>query len=206
MMQQFFQYCQNPQRNQDAGDRIFERFLRFNPPMFQGSPDATQAESWLTKIKRIFSVHNYSDEQKINLSTYQFEDATYNWWRVIDHQWSRNNTPRTWGNFTRELEGKYITQVVRNAREREFMDLVQGSMSVAQYEAEFHRSIHYAPQFMEDEPRKTRKFVEGLKLEIRWSTLSSEVTDYNITVNQALRVESEIKTLLKREEEKKKIS
>ncbi|XP_075515481.1 uncharacterized protein LOC142550130 [Primulina tabacum] len=84
------------------------------------------------------------------------------------------------------------------------MDLVQGSMTVAQYEAEFHRLIHYAPQFMEDEPRKTRKFVEGLKLEIRWSTLSSEVTDYNIAVNQALRVESEIKTLLKREEEKKR--
>ncbi|XP_075521380.1 uncharacterized protein LOC142554602 [Primulina tabacum] len=86
----------------------------------------------------------------------------------------------------------------------EFMDLVQGSMTVAQYEAEFHRLIHYAPQFMEDEPRKTRKFVEGLKLEIRWSTLSSEVTSYNITVNQALRVESEIKTLLKREEEEKR--
>ncbi|XP_073017826.1 uncharacterized protein [Primulina eburnea] len=204
MMQQFFQYFQNPPRNQDTGDRTFEHFLRFNPPRFQGTPDATQAESWLTKIKKIFSVHNFSDEQKINLSTYQFEDAAYNWWRVTDHQWNRNNTPRTWENFTKEFEGKYITQVVRNAREREFMDLVQGSMTVAQYEAEFHRLIHYAPQFMEDEPRKTRKFVEGLKLEIRWSTLSSEVTDYNIAVNQALRVESEIKTLLKREEEEKR--
>ncbi|XP_075481252.1 uncharacterized protein LOC142521964 [Primulina tabacum] len=178
MMQQFFQYCQNPQRNQDASDRIFKRFLRFNPPRFQGTPDATQAESWLKKIRKIFSVHNYSDEQKINLSTYQFEDAAYNWWRVIDHQWSRINTPRTWENFTREFEGKYITQVVRIAREREFMDLVQGSMTVAQYEAEFHRLIHYAPQFMEDKPRKKRKF--------------------------ALRVESEIKTLLKREEEEKR--
>ncbi|XP_073130866.1 uncharacterized protein [Henckelia pumila] len=204
MMKKFFHYCQQSPRNPDVGDRTFERFLRYNPPKFLGTPDATQAESWMTKIWKIFSVHNYSDEQKINLATYQFEDAAYDWWRVIDHQWSRNKTPRTWDNFTQEFKDKYIPQVVQNTREREFMDLVQGSMTVAQYEAEFHRLIHYAPHFMEDELRKTRKFVQGLNLEICWSTLSTEATNYNITVNQALRVEAEMKTLLKREETEKK--
>ncbi|XP_073121031.1 uncharacterized protein [Henckelia pumila] len=204
MMKKFFHYCQQSPRNPDVGDRTFERFLRYNPPKFLGTPDATQAESWMTKIRKIFSVHNYSDEQKINLATYQFEDAAYDWWRVIDHQWSRNKTPRTWDNFTQEFKDKYIPQVVQNTRDREFMDLVQGSMTVAQYEAEFHRLIHYAPHFMEDELRKTRKFVQGLNLEIRWSTLSTEATNYNITVNQALRVEAEMKTLLKREETEKK--
>ncbi|XP_073129583.1 uncharacterized protein [Henckelia pumila] len=178
MMKKFFHYCQQSPRNPDVGDRTFERFLRYNPPKFLGTPDATQAESWMTKIMKIFSVHNYSDEQKINLATYQFEDVAYDWWRVIDLQWSRNKTPRTWDNFTQEFKDKYIPQVVQNTREREFMDLVQGSMTVAEYEAEFHRLIHYAPEFMEDELRKTRKFVQGLNLEIRWSTLSTK-EDHN---------------------------
>ncbi|XP_073031300.1 uncharacterized protein [Primulina eburnea] len=78
-------------------------------------------------------------------------------------------------------------------------------MTVAQYEAEFHHLIHYAPHYMEDEVRKMKKFGQGLKLDIRWATLSTEVTSYVSAVNQALRVEEDIKTLLKKEEEEKKI-
>ncbi|XP_073312520.1 uncharacterized protein [Primulina huaijiensis] len=78
-------------------------------------------------------------------------------------------------------------------------------MTVAQYEAEFHRLIHYAPHYMEDEVRKRKKFVQALKLDIRWATLSTEVVSYVSAVNQALRVEEDIKALLKKEEEEKKI-
>ncbi|XP_073035265.1 uncharacterized protein [Primulina eburnea] len=78
-------------------------------------------------------------------------------------------------------------------------------MTVAQNEAKFHRLIHYAPHYMEDEVRKMKKFVQGLKLDIRWATLSTEVASYVSAVNQALRVEEDIKALLKKEEEEKKI-
>ncbi|XP_075515532.1 uncharacterized protein LOC142550178 [Primulina tabacum] len=78
-------------------------------------------------------------------------------------------------------------------------------MTIAQYEAEFHRLIHYAPHYMEDEVRKRKKFVQGLNLDIRWATLSTEVATYVSAVNQALRVEEDIKILLKKEEEEKKI-
>ncbi|XP_075515814.1 uncharacterized protein LOC142550625 [Primulina tabacum] len=66
-------------------------------------------------------------------------------------------------------------------------------MTVAQYEVEFHRLIHYAPHYMEDEVRKRKKFVQGLNLDIRWATLSTEVASYVSAVNQALRVEEYIK-------------
>ncbi|XP_073019601.1 uncharacterized protein [Primulina eburnea] len=213
-MHQFVQFCQqNQQRPNDqaqvhhleTNDRALERFLRFKPPKFEGKPDAYQAESWLSKINKIFSILNYSEEQKVNFSTYLFEEAAHNWWRTVEHKWTKNHIPKTWENFLQEFEGKYITQVILNTREREFMDLVQGDMTVAQYEAEFHRLIHYAPHYMEDEVRKMKKIVQGLKLDIRWATLSTEVTSYVSAVNQALRVEEDIKTLLKKEEEEKKI-
>ncbi|XP_073045319.1 uncharacterized protein [Primulina eburnea] len=214
IMHQFVQFCQqNQQRPHDqaqehhleANDRDLERFLRFKPPKFEGKSDACQAESWLSKINKIFSILKYPEEQKVNFSTYLFEEAAHNWWRTVEHRWTKNHTPKTWENFLQEFEGKYITQVILNTREREFMDLVQGDMTVAQYEAEFHRLIHYAPHYMEDEVRKRKKFVQGLKLDIRWATLSTEVTSYVSAVNQALRVEEDIKTLLKKEEEEKKI-
>ncbi|XP_073017797.1 uncharacterized protein [Primulina eburnea] len=213
-MHQFVQFCQqNQQRPHDqaqehhleANDRALERFLRFKPPKFEGKPDSCQAESWLSKINKIFSILKYPKEQKVNFSTYLFEEAAHNWWRTVEHRWTKNHTPKTWENFLQEFKGKYITQVILNTREREFMDLVQGDMTVAQYEAEFHRLIHYTPHYMEDKVRKMKKIVQGLKLDIRWATLSTEVTSYVSAVNQALRVEEDIKTLLKKEEEEKKI-
>ncbi|XP_075479353.1 uncharacterized protein LOC142520235 [Primulina tabacum] len=214
IMHQFVQFCQQNQprphdqaqeHHIEANDRALERFLRFKPPKFEGKPDAYQAESWLSKINKIFSILNYSEEQKVNFSTYLFEEAAHNWWRTVEHKWTKNHTPKMWDNFLQEFEGKYITQVILNTREREFMDLVQGDMTVAQYEAEFHRLIHYAPHYMEDEVRKRKKFVQGLKLDIRWATLSTEVTNYVSAVNQALQVEEDIKALLKKEKEEKKI-
>ncbi|XP_075500058.1 uncharacterized protein LOC142538629 [Primulina tabacum] len=157
-MHQFVQFCQQNQprphdqaqeHHIEANDRALERFLRFKPPKFEGKPDAYQAESWLSKINKIFSILNYSEEQKVNFSTYLFEEASHNWWHTVEHRWTKNHTPKTWENFLQEFKDKYITQVILNTREREFMDLVQGDMTVAQYEAEFHRLIHYAPHYME---------------------------------------------------------
>ncbi|XP_073271489.1 uncharacterized protein [Primulina huaijiensis] len=213
-MHQFVQFCQQNQpqphdqaqeHHIEANDRAFERFLRFKLPKIEGKPDACQAESWLSKINKIFSILNYSEDQKVNFSTYLFEEASHNWWRMVEHKWTKNHNPKMWDNFLQEFEGKYITQVILNTREREFMDLVQGDMTIAQYEAEFHRLIHYAKHYMEDEVRKKKKFVHGLNLDIRWATLSTEVASYVSAVNQALRVKEDIKALLKKEEEEKKI-
>ncbi|XP_073051356.1 uncharacterized protein [Primulina eburnea] len=182
-MHQFVQFCQqNPPRPHDqaqehhieANDRALKRFLRFKPPKFEGKSDAYQAESWLSKINKIFSILNYSEEQKVNFYTYLYEEAAHNWWNTVAHKWIKNHTPKTWDNFLQKLEGKYITQVILNTREREFMDLVEGDMTVAQYEA----LIHYAPHYMEDEIRKRKRFVQGLNLDIRWATLSTEVASY----------------------------
>ncbi|XP_073031249.1 uncharacterized protein [Primulina eburnea] len=72
----------------------------------------------------------------MNFYTYLFEEAAQNWWRMVEHKWTKKHTPKTWENFLQEFE---------------------------------------------------------------------EVTSYVSAVNQALRVEEDIKELLKKEEEEKKI-
>lgn len=51
--------------------------------------------------------------------------------------------------------------------------------------------------------REQHKVVQGQNLDIRWASLFVEASDYNSAVNHALRVETEIKLLLKREEGKR---
>ncbi|XP_073017813.1 uncharacterized protein [Primulina eburnea] len=193
-MHQFVQFCQQNQprphdqaqeHHIEANDRALERFLRFKPPKFEGKPDAFQAESLLSKINKIFSILNYSEEQKVNFSTYLFEEAAHNWWRTVEHKWTKNHTPKTWDNFLQEFE-------------------VQGNMTVAQYEAEFHRLIHYAPHYMEDEVRKRKKIVQGLKLDIRLSTLSTEVTSYVLLLIKPYEWKKISRHFLKKSKKKRK--
>ncbi|KAL0283216.1 UNVERIFIED_CONTAM: hypothetical protein Sradi_7236900 [Sesamum radiatum] len=160
-LQQFFQYTQGqtPQATAiPATDQALERFLRFQPPKFLGEPDDYKAESWLDEIEKIFKVLRYDDEQKILFSTFRFEEAAHNWWRVVEARWQREEIPHTWVNFVKEFNDKFVPQVVRDRREQEFVSLIQGSCTVAQYEAKFNKLIKYAPYMLDDELRRTKKF------------------------------------------------
>ncbi|KAL3834244.1 hypothetical protein ACJIZ3_008980 [Penstemon smallii] len=204
-MQQYMEFCQQQsQANistnlpvQTTTDQTLERFLRFQPPKFFGEPDDQKAELWLSEMENIFCVLNYTDAQKINLATFRLEDSARHWWRVVEERWRVEDTPRMWDNFVIEFNTKFIPQVVRNRREREFMDLTQSMLTVSQYEARFTRLIQYAPHYQNDEDRKVRKFIEGLKLELRWALLSTDITTYSKAVEKALQVESEMKELMK---------
>lgn len=57
--------------------------------------------------------------------------------------------------------------MVRERKEQEFMDSKQGGRSVAQYLALFHRLRKYAPHITRDEKRKSRKFISGLRQDLR---------------------------------------
>ncbi|XP_012848000.1 PREDICTED: uncharacterized protein LOC105967959 [Erythranthe guttata] len=117
--------------------------------------------------------------------------------------WAQNNTARTWANFVHKVDENFIPQSVKNVRERDFMNLTQGTMAVARYEARFNYLICYAPHYMNDKTRKVRKFVEGLNLELRLAIISSDATSYSTTINNAMRVELKMRELIQVEEQAK---
>ncbi|KAA3472930.1 pre-mrna-splicing factor slu7 [Gossypium australe] len=50
----------------------------------------------------------------------------------------------TWNFFKSTFQSKYVGASYVDARRREFLNLMQGDQSVAEYEAEFLRLSHYA--------------------------------------------------------------
>ena len=146
---------------------MLSKFLWFNPPSFDGEPDDRKAESWLFAIEKIFRVLNYTDVQKVKYATYLFDGAACHWWVIVERKWERDEVEISWEQFREEFLRKFILQVVRDMREKEFMRLIQESLTVAKYEAEFNRLIHYALHILADEQRRRKKFIEGLKLDLR---------------------------------------
>ncbi|KAK4425074.1 hypothetical protein Salat_1701100 [Sesamum alatum] len=202
-LQQFFQYTQGqtPQAVAiPATYQALERFLHFQLPKFLGEPDYYKAESWLEEIEKIFKVLRYDDEQKISFSTFRFEEMAHNWWRVVEARWQREETPHTWINFVKEFNDKFVPQVVRDRREEEFVNLIQGSCTVAQYEARFNKLIKYAPYMLDDELRRTKKFIRGLRLDVQRSILACGLTTYTAAVERAMEVEAGLVELNRLEE------
>ena len=61
------------------------------------------------------------------------------------------------------FRAKYFPDHVQEKKERKFTELVQGSMSVADYEARFSALGRYTPHIFDNPRRKLRKFIDGLK-------------------------------------------
>ncbi|MQM23856.1 hypothetical protein Taro_056926, partial [Colocasia esculenta] len=84
--------------------------------------------------------------------------------------------------------------------EQEFLSLTQGSQTVLEYEARFSELSKYAPHIVEDERRKTKKFVMGLKPSLRTRLVAFDHRTLDEALSAACRQEGEMEQYL---EEKK---
>ena len=70
----------------------------------------------------------------------------------------------TWADFRREYYWQYFTDRYQDQKRREFTELKQGSMSVADYEAAFIDLSRFA--YVANEREKCQLFQDGLNLPI----------------------------------------
>nr|XP_027124209.1 uncharacterized protein LOC113740895 [Coffea arabica] len=115
----------------DTEDRALERFLKFGPPKFYGGPEPEIAEGWWERISNIFTALNYTEERQVTFAAFQFEGDSRSWWNLIRVNWDRNHIPRTWANFTREFNAKFLPPLIQEKREDDFIKCKQGMERLA---------------------------------------------------------------------------
>ena len=82
---------------------------------------------------------------------------------------------RTWALFTKLFREKYLNEARLAAKVREFMDLKQGNMTVAEYAAKFKELARYAPKMIAFDDAMKMKFMHGLRLEVIKQVDSGEI-------------------------------
>lgn len=115
--------------------------LRLNEAeLFRGFTNIapTVAEYWLKATECIMDDLKCTPAQKLRGAVSLLHDESYQWWLTIEQ--SLRPDVVTWDAF----KGKYIGANNIEARRREFMNLEQGDMLVAEYETEFLRLSCYA--------------------------------------------------------------
>ena len=90
---------------------------------------------------------------------------------------------------------KYICQVVRDTRKKEFMSLIQGTLIVAKYETEYNQLIQYACHILAYEDRRRKRFVEGLRPELRQAMSIGRSQNYENALKMVMELEVKFQEL-----------
>ena len=73
----------------------------------------------------------------------------------------------TWERFSRLFLYMYFPRFMENQMELKFLELKQNNLTVAEYEAEYEAKFtqmsRFAPEFVNTEVKKARRFQQGLK-------------------------------------------
>ncbi|XP_042033555.1 uncharacterized protein LOC121780096 [Salvia splendens] len=109
----------------------FKELRKMGAVDFVGTTDPAEAEIWLKRTE---------------LSLLQ-GDAYY-WWETVPRAMIHPPV-LSWDDFLREFSDKYMPPVYRDEKQREFLSLKQGSISVADYEVKFTQLSRYASQLYE---------------------------------------------------------
>ena len=104
----------------------------------------------------------------------------------------RIQNPLTWEFFVQEFRAKYVTEMYRDSKWKQFLNLKQGSLSVAEYEKEFSHPSKYAPELVLTEAFMCWEFEDGLHDSIKRylaPMTSLQTVDFYQLVQAAMKVE-----------------
>ncbi|XP_050935188.1 uncharacterized protein LOC127143928 [Cucumis melo] len=169
-----------------------ERLKKLGATVFEGSTDLVDAEVWLNMLEKCFDVMSCPQERKVRLATFLLQKEAEGWRKSII---ARYNDARTldWQTFRGIFEEKYYPTTYCEAKRDEFLELKQGSLSVAKYERKYTELSRYAEMIVPSESDLCCRFERGLRFEIRARvTAIAKWTNFSQLVETALRVEQSI--------------
>lgn len=125
-----------------------------------------EIEEWLIRaLERLFTRINLRDAQNVSYVVFQLTEDVGFWWK----SYCRTRTPTQFGAMT--LNG-FKEVVIQNylprsnrEKERKFIYLKQGTMTVVEYERKFIQMSCYATHMVDSREKKAHRFEKGLRPE-----------------------------------------
>ncbi|XP_017438055.1 uncharacterized protein LOC108344097 [Vigna angularis] len=111
----------------------FESFLQHHPARFDGKCNPDEADHWFRDMERIYETKRCPDENKLAYTQYLLTEEACHWWSKMKMILDGSETHITWEIFKTKFYTEYFPNSVRFDKEIEFLQLVQGSLTVAEY-------------------------------------------------------------------------
>ncbi|KAB2622737.1 hypothetical protein D8674_024919 [Pyrus ussuriensis x Pyrus communis] len=135
-------------------------------------------------MKRKLNDQRVPENLKVTIACTYLEEQAYYWWESMLVNPDLQIT--TWTTFEVIFLEKYFLEPMRVMRTREFSNLCQNEMIVAQYMSKFKELMRFAPYMIPDEITKATKLEEELRAEIKEKVELFKLKRYAEIVDRAL--------------------
>jgi len=127
-----------------------ERLKALGATTFEGTVDPVEAEAWLNLLEKCYRVMRCPEDRKVELAVFLLQKGAEDWWRIVE---SRKGDIVEIGRneFKKAFQEKYCPRSFRDAKWNEFLRLIQGSMTVAEYEKKYTELSKYATTIIANE-------------------------------------------------------
>ena len=175
---------------------------------FHGSSmeESEKAEFLLEKLERVLEEVRCPPDQRVSCAVSLLQGETYDWWKLVLKSLGIPN-PLTLEFFVQEFRAKYVTDMYRESKWKQFLNMKQKNLSVAEYEKEFSHLSKYAPETVLTEAFRCRQFKDGLHDSIKRylaPVTSLQHVNFYQLVQAAMKVER-LETNGKERSQKKKL-
>ena len=178
----------NPGHAPRSRSKDFKELRQLGAVDFHGTTDPAEAEAWLKMTERTFTMMRCPREDWFDLAVSLLQGDAYDWWETVpgavDH-------PLTlvYDDFLRIFRNKYTPAYYRDDKQREFLQLRQRTMTVAEYEVRFTQLSRYASALVATEGDLCRRFEDGLNYEIKSMLTLADSRSYEDLKAAAIRAE-----------------
>ncbi|XP_012844421.1 PREDICTED: uncharacterized protein LOC105964458 [Erythranthe guttata] len=178
-----------PQPRITAPQATYERFLKMHPTEFHGGPSPTVAEEWIKSLEDIFEYMVMNDSDRIHCALFLLKNEARNWWEGAKSGIDLANT--TWEAFKVLFFEKYFSKNVRAQKLKEFLELKQGNLTIAEFTRRFEQGSLYAPFISKDDTEKMNHYLRGLNPIIKRDVRLTSASTFRGVVDKALEAEQD---------------
>ena len=105
-------------------------------------------------------------DQRVTCAVSLLQGSAYDWWKLVLRS-PRLPDPIPWEFFVQNFRAKYVTDMHRETKWKQFLNLKQRNLSVAEYEKEFIHLSKYAPESVLTKAFRCREFEDRLNESIK---------------------------------------
>ncbi|XP_052736046.1 uncharacterized protein LOC128197709 [Vigna angularis] len=168
-----------------------ESFLQHRPAKFNGKGLPDEADQWLRDLERIYDAKRCLDDNRLAFTEYLLTGEASHWWSSMKMLLAEAQSPISWEVFKTKFYEEYFPDSVRFAKEVEFLQLVQGGMSVSEYTNKFKHLIRFNTMAMSGE-WQCRKFENGLRSDLKVLISSLCIRSFPAMVERAKVLEKNV--------------
>ena len=188
-------------KERDLNDLV-EKFMKRLPPEFYGVEDPAEADEWTVQIEKIFEVFKCTSQQRVQLATHMFRGTAEGWWKTVKSAYDTAEDDKAWETFVKQFQDRFIPEHYIEQKIVEFETLIQDTLPVQEYEIQFTRLSRFAAALITPDSEKVRRFIRGLRPDIRLQVQQSKLTEYDAVVKKAYWAEESLKGVIALEQQR----